>query len=120
VIVIADVNDFVTDSKVRTGFIKILINLNKASNGIAIITGRKYENRPETIDQINSYGLGFSWLLMRHPECDDVPIDELKKNLYETHVKPYQENILCVFESDPKCIEMWRGLGLTCIDCRNI
>lgn len=39
---------------------------------------------------------------------------EVKKEIYETYIKPEYE-ILCVLDDRNQVVEMWRELGLTCL-----
>ncbi len=46
---------------------------------------------------------------------DHRPAHEVKREIYESEIKGKYEVIFAV-EDDPDCVEMYRSLGLTCLD----
>ena len=45
---------------------------------------------------------------------DRRPDVVVKKELYRRHIEP-RYRVLCVLENRSRVVEMWRGLGLTCL-----
>lgn len=89
---------------------------------ILFVTGRLERHRQETVDWLaNNLGYGDpesqkasinNRLYMR--KNDDYRQDSVvKKEIYETRIKPIYY-VKCVFEDRKQCVDMWRGLGITC------
>lgn len=65
----------------------------------------------------------YKWLILNCPpfvklhmrKTGDVRPDEIvKREIYETHIKSEYE-ILCVLDDRNKVVDMWREIGLTCL-----
>lgn len=63
------------------------------------------------------------WMLQHHVPCDHLIMRKtgdnrkdsiVKKELYEKHVKD-KYNVIAVFDDRDQVVEMWRSLGLTCL-----
>lgn len=82
---------------------------------VVFITGRSEKWRNHTVEWLSRRGV---WpktrenLFMR-ADGDYRPDYEIKKEIYERHIKD-KYNILGVFEDRDQVVQMWRRLGLTC------
>ena len=81
---------------------------------VNIVTGR--ENTPEirtaTIKWLNNAGVKFDNIYFR-AIGDYRPSSQVKEDIYHEHLEKI--NIDYVIEDDNKCVAMWRGLGLICL-----
>lgn len=82
---------------------------------VNIVTGR--ENTPEihaaTIKWLNNAGVKFDSIYFR--EVGDYrPSSQVKEDIYHEHLEKTVD-IDYVIEDDNKCVAMWRGLGLICL-----
>lgn len=96
--------------------VRELIHLvNDATEEVYIITGR--EGTPEiynaTIKWLNNAGVKFSNIFFRSIG-DYRPSSEVKEEIYHKYLEN-MTNIEYVIEDDSKCVAMWRGLGLICL-----
>lgn len=96
--------------------IKLLCKLQECGANIVFITGRPCKYMNETIQWLVKYtGESVKGLYMRKND-DHRPDYIVKKEIYETHIKPNlkNESVWGVFEDRKQCVDMWRSLGLTC------
>lgn len=97
--------------------VQAMVSYNNASP--IFITGRSMEYHDATMDWIKKhcfpYG-GRFWLFMREKGNYEKDTD-LKKRLYEEHVETQNLDILFVLEDRKAVVEMWRSLGLVCLQC---
>ena len=50
---------------------------------------------------------------------DDFRHDTIvKEEIYRTHIEPFW-NVFCVFDDRSTVVEMWRSLGLVCLQVAN-
>ncbi len=81
---------------------------------LVFISGREDTGdcRERTINWIRENGFSDFMLLMRG--CGDMRSEcDVKKELYESFVKPYY-NVLAVFDDRDNAVRMWRDEGLLC------
>lgn len=82
-----------------------------------IVSGRKDKFREETESWLKSKGIVYDYLFMRKaaPEGEKEPKDTVvKKEIYEQEVKG-KYNVLFVLDDRNQVVELWRSLGLTCL-----
>ena len=84
------------------------------SNYIIFVTGRDEECREITSKWIKEVAGIDDFLLYMRPHNDKRPDQVVKKELYEKYIEP-DYNVSCVFEDRNKVVEMWRELGLLCL-----
>ena len=88
--------------------------LASSSMPVIFLSGR--EGTPvaysKTAEWLKNLGYGESRLFMRQ-EKDFRPDEVIKKELYETYIKP-NYNVVAVFDDRNKVVKMWRELGLMC------
>jgi uncharacterized HAD superfamily protein len=104
--------------KVGTDFpdsavIEVVNCLWKSSKTIIYITGREDSCYEETYKWLVENCPPFSKLYMR--KTGDYRKDsEVKKEIYENHIKD-KFNVLCVLDDRQSVVDMWRDLGLKCL-----
>ncbi len=80
---------------------------------IIIMSGRMDKNKKVTEDWLKKNGIEYDKLLMR--VTDDVRKDSIiKKEIYENNIKG-KYNVSLVLDDRNQVVEMWRDLGLTCL-----
>jgi hypothetical protein len=81
---------------------------------IVFVTGRNERTKQMTLDWLHKHvGLRVFEFYMRK-ENDRRHDYEVKKQLYEDHIQPYYD-VRFVLEDRKQCVDMWRGLGLRCL-----
>ena len=93
--------------------LEMLLDLESAGATVYYVTGRPVKYMAETIKWLETYTGGRVKALWMRPNGDHRPDYVVKKELYETEIKPYAD-IDGVFEDRKQCVDMWRSLGLTC------
>ena len=81
---------------------------------IIFVTGRDEECREVTEQWINNVAGIKEYQLIMRPHGDKRSDQVVKKELYEKYIEP-NYNVSCVFEDRNKVVEMWRELGLLCL-----
>jgi hypothetical protein len=79
---------------------------------IVFVTGREDSCRAATVDWIEEHILLTFDLFMR-PTGDRRPDTVVKKEIYDQHLKDM--TITGVLEDRPRVVQMWRDLGLMCL-----
>lgn len=96
--------------------IELLYAIHDYGAKIIYITGRPCKYMNETIQWLKKYiDVPVKCLYMR-TNGDHRPDYIVKKEIYETQIKPNlkNESVWGVFEDRKQCVDMWRSLGLTC------
>ena len=102
----------------------ILTALHIVRYKIIFLTGRTEEYRKITSEWLDRNFIFYadpsirsSILLMR--KDDDFRKDAVvKKEIYERHIKPHY-NVIFILEDRSRVVQMWRSLGLTCLQCKD-
>ncbi len=86
---------------------------------IVIFSGRSKATKDETTDWLKKFAVPFNVLKMRPTSRDFqfMPDDDLKKKWFND-LFPTQKDIddvVCVFDDRQKVVDMWRDMGLTCM-----
>ena len=84
---------------------------------IVIMTGRMFdeETKVNTIKWLEAHDIAYDELYAR--EDKDYRKDcEMKKDLYEEHIKPYYKVLFCI-DDRQQVVDMWRQEGLVCLQC---
>lgn len=79
---------------------------------IIFLTGRPKSIATQTCDWLQHNVVSGGRLYMRDTG-DHRPDYKVKREIYETKIKN-DYNVVGVFEDRQQCVDMWRGLGLTC------
>lgn len=100
------------DDKPIEGVIEILKLLSHTGIKIVLVTGRPKKYLTQTLAWLLKQNIKFDGIYMRE-DGDHRPDYIVKHELYMNYIsKNYA--ILGVFEDRKQCVDMWRGLGLTC------
>lgn len=82
---------------------------------ILLVTGRGEEHREKTVNWLQEYGI------MPKVECLYMrPVKDFRKDfiikaeIYKNYIEP-KYNVRAVFEDRTSVVNMWRELGLTCL-----
>lgn len=112
--------DFLQD-KQNVNVVKLLNNYSykamRIKDFVILVSGRKDKYRAQTEEWLKKYHIHYDFLYMRKtlPEGEKDPKDVLvKKEIYETHIKG-KYNVLFVLDDRNQVVDMWRSLGLTCL-----
>lgn len=80
---------------------------------IIIVSGRESSCKDDTINWLNKNSIPFNALIMR--KTGDNRNDAIiKKEIYKEFIEP-NYNVLAVFDDRNRVVDMWRSLGLTCL-----
>lgn len=80
---------------------------------VILCSGREDKYRKQTEAWLAKHGIKYVSLLMR--ETGDNRKDAIiKREIYETNIKPYY-NVSFVLDDRNQVVDMWRSLGLTCL-----
>ena len=105
--------DKVGEDTPNRNVIEVVDALWKASNTIIFISGREDSCYEDTYNWLVNNCPPFSKLYMR--KSGDYRKDtEVKKEIYENHIRDVF-NVLCVLDDRQSVVDMWRELGLTCL-----
>lgn len=91
-----------------------------------IFSGRSESVREQTLqwllhntvlveDNFDDRGCARDVLLRMRPVGHYTPDEELKRQWYEELSQGDKDRLVCVFDDRQKVVDMWRSLGLTCL-----
>lgn len=80
---------------------------------VILVSGRDEVCRPETEKWLKDNSVRYSTLLMR-PKGDNRKDSIVKKEIYDNFIRD-KYTIEFVLDDRNQVVEMWRGLGLTCL-----
>lgn len=80
---------------------------------IILCSGRKEECREATQEWLRNNSIPWDYLYMR-ATGDNRKDSIIKKEIYDAHIKD-KYNVLAVFDDRDQVVQMWRSLGLTCL-----
>lgn len=93
--------------------IKSLLNKLKNKYFIILVSGRDEVCREETEQWLSNNGIEYRFLLMRR-NGDNRPDTVIKKEIFENDIRD-DYNIEFVLDDRNQVVEMWRSLGLKCL-----
>ena len=93
-----------------------LMQLLWEDNEIILLTGRDNAFRFKTVRWLNKHNLRYDQIYMR-PDGHYISSAEFKKTTYENIIKPYY-HVKMVFEDRTCVVNMWRSLGLICLQTK--
>ena len=104
----------VGEDKPNGRVVEIARQLNR-NHYIIFLSGRDGICKPETKKwfEDNLFDIEYEGLYMR-PEGDNRPDTVVKEELYREYIQG-KYNVLAVFDDRKKVVDMWRSLGLTCL-----
>lgn len=83
---------------------------------ILIVTGRDESMKYDTISWLQNNDFQYNKLYMR--KYGDYRDDAIvKKEIYENEIVN-EYDVAMIFDDRDKVVDMWRGLGLTCLQCQ--
>jgi len=96
--------------------VELLRALQEYGAKIIFVTGRPNKYMKETLQWLEKNTDKPVYGLYMRKNDDHRPDYIVKKEIYETQIKPNLKNecIWGVFEDRKQCVDMWRSLGLTC------
>lgn len=87
-------------------------------NEVRIFSGRSELVRDDTIRwlwrQLGFLDATSIWIKMR-PIGDYTPDEQLKKKWYDELSQKDKNRLVCVFDDRQKIVDMWRSIGVTCL-----
>jgi hypothetical protein len=90
-----------------------LLKILAPSYEIILVSGRSDESLKLTLEWLKEHDVPYASIFMR--KTKDYRKDSVvKKELYETHIEPYYE-VEFVLDDRNQAVELWRSLGLTCL-----
>ena len=92
--------------------INTLLAFVQAGYKIAIFSGRSASTLDATKKWLHEYGIEYNAFKMR-PERNFRPDEQLK--LEWLNDMDWKDNVECVFDDRQKVVDMWREIGLTCM-----
>lgn len=94
-----------------------IINKFKNDHAIILLTGRMFKTttQTETLNWLQENKVHWNEL---HGRPNKVKIEDCvyKEDVYRTKIEPNYNVLFCI-EDRKRVVEMWRGLGLTCLSC---
>jgi len=81
---------------------------------VIFLSGRSDVARDDTEKWLVENGVSGPIVLMRR-EFDRRPDTEVKRDIFDWHFGGY--NIIRVYDDRPRLVNMWREIGLDCVDC---
>ena len=83
------------------------------SHTLLLVSGRSETHRPQTERWLRRHAITYQALFMR-PEGDSRKDALVKRELYEQHIQG-RYNVHFILDDRDQMVEMWRSLGLTCL-----
>lgn len=83
---------------------------------LILLTGRPEKTRLDTCAWLKRHQFPFTASLFMREDDNHEPDSQLKARIYEEEIEPYY-HVIFVVEDRASVVEMWRGLGLTCLQC---
>lgn len=88
-------------------------DMGDASDSIVILSGRSSKYFTQTVTWLRDNDINYDKFVMRR-EGDTRKDVIVKQEMYETHIQG-KYNVLFVLDDRNSVVEMWRSLGLTCL-----
>jgi hypothetical protein len=88
--------------------------MRSAGHHIYFMTGRPERYRGATYDKLMKHGVIWDELFMRPDDCMDSDTT-VKKAMFDRLTFPEQTDVLFVLEDRDCVVQLWRDLGLTCL-----
>lgn len=82
---------------------------------ILVVSGRDGSCRKETEEWLDAYGVPHDAIFMR-PANDFRKDSLIKKEIFENDIKG-KYNVIMVYDDRNQVVDVWRGLGLKCLQC---
>lgn len=86
---------------------------------IIIFSGRSQLVHSETIDWLKNFiarpHVPILTTIRMRPLFNSIPDDILKKQWYDELPQHDKDRLVCVFDDRQKVVDMWRSIGVTCV-----
>jgi phosphoglycolate phosphatase-like HAD superfamily hydrolase len=89
--------------------------LDDAGYKIAIFSGRSASAKQVTTEWLRLHGVRWDILRMRPTENKWKFMPDEKLKLQWLNEMDWKEDVMCVFDDRQKVVDMWREIGLTCM-----
>lgn len=99
----------------KSEIVELLKMCHKYGKSIAIFTGRMETTKERTIEWLRRNGISYDLLEMRKSKDYRSDVD-VKNEMFEKHFE--KEQIWFVVDDRDKVVDLWRKLGLTCLQCQ--
>lgn len=96
--------------------IKALLDGARRGFHILLVSGRDSRYRPSTVDWLFKNDIQYTRLYMRR-EGDKRKDHEVKMELYFRYIEP-DYNVICVIDDRNRVVQMWREIGLKCLQAQ--
>lgn len=93
----------------------LLLTVQHIGKRVAIFSGRSELAKERTVEWLKRCGIKYDLLCMRQPK-DYRSDTEIKKEMFEKHFN--KKDIWFIVDDRDKVVNMWRELGLTCLQCQ--
>ena len=97
----------------KLDIIEIVTALWRVGHKIIFVSARDDSCFDDTYKWLTMHCPPFEHLFMRK-SGDDRNDGVVKREIYEHHIQP-QYNVLCTIDDRQRVVDMWRSLGLTCL-----
>lgn len=94
---------------------EIIHKFQEAGYRIVFLTGRGEDAREITEKWLSKHVPVYDKLLMR-AKRDYREDTEVKEEIYRAEIEPFYDILFCVDDRRP-VVDMWRKIGLTCLQC---
>jgi HAD superfamily, subfamily IIIB (Acid phosphatase) len=103
------------ESDLLNEWAKAIISPLKEDYTIILCTGRMEQYRKRTNDWLTKHGIWYDFMLMRK-DGDHRQDSIIKEELYKEGIEPHYK-VAFVVDDRQQVVDMWRKLGLTCLQC---
>lgn len=93
----------------------LIIEKFRGDHQIVLVTGRRQIYEKETLSWLKSNNVTYDKIFFR-PGDDFRPDDIVKMEIFENHIRN-SFDVLFVIDDRASVVEMWRNLGLICLQC---
>jgi hypothetical protein len=83
---------------------------------VIIVTGRGSEHKEVTNLWLKKHSIYYYNRLLMRPAGDYRPDTVIKKEIYESYIAPFHDVLFCI-DDRKSVVDMWRSLGLVCLQC---
>lgn len=94
--------------------LKLIEAMREQGHGVYLVTGRSENERQTTVKWLKNNEISYDGLFMRTAN-DTRPDAVIKEEVYRKELEHYR--VLFVVEDRKSVVQMWRRLGLVCLQC---
>jgi hypothetical protein len=108
-------NESMREDGLNSWCLDLIHAMGNAGFKILLVSGRGDDFRDATVDWLQKYAVPYDLLAMR-PAKDNRKDSLVKFELYQKLIEP-QYDVHFVVDDRKQVVDMWRELGLTCLQC---